>query len=249
MDDASRAELWSRIAGGRGRSLAEPPPAAGAARVWRCRCCSWARCWSSAAAALAAGGVIELGSPARLPFSIYPSAREGYGALQPGTVRMIPIHAPDPAGGPDWGMRVLGTTRGEGCIQVGRLLDGKLGAIGQDDAFGNDGRFHELPVSAAFDIDRLCACSTAAGRLFTNVTADERPASGWIGTGGRLDGCVPATAGPYEKGLRLTRRERADGAQTCADLPPGGPAQHVLRPARPAGEEHHLHARRPPPHP
>ena len=61
-----------------------------------------------ATGALAAGGVIELGSPARLPFSALGSGspREGTGALVPGTVRAIPIAAPDPAGGPEWGMRI-----------------------------------------------------------------------------------------------------------------------------------------------
>jgi hypothetical protein len=162
------------------------------------------------AGALAAGGVIKLGSPAKLPFSTVGNVHEGYGALVPGTVRLLPIAAPDPAGGPDWGMRALSTTRGEGCLQIGRLLDGKLGALGQDHAFGNDGRFHELPVSAAFDSNG-CALLDGRGRLFTNVTADERPASAWVGTGGRLGGCVPATAGPYEKGLRLTRREKTQG--------------------------------------
>jgi hypothetical protein len=163
-------------------------------------------------------GLIELGAPAKLPFSLLRNSHEGYGALVPGTVRMLPIAAPDPAGGPDWGMRVLSTTRGQGCIQIGRLLDGKLGALGQDDAFANDGRFHELPVSAAFDING-CALLDGKGRLFTNVTADERPASAWIGTGGRLGGCVPATAGPYEKGLRLTRQERAMGLKPVPICP------------------------------
>ncbi|MDQ2897552.1 MAG: hypothetical protein M3Y09_18255, partial [Actinomycetota bacterium] len=102
------------------------------------------------------------------------------------------------------------TTRGQGCIQIGRLLDGKLGAIGQDYAFGNDGRFHELPVSAA-DFNG-CALLDARGRLFTNVTADERPASAWSGSG-PANGCVPPTAGPYEKGLRITPEERAHGAK------------------------------------
>jgi hypothetical protein len=172
-----------------------------------------------AAATLAASGVIKLGSPAKLPFSVLSGSREGSGALIPGTVHMLPIAAPDPAGGPDWGMRVLSTTRGQGCIQVGRLLDGKLGALGQDDAFGNDGRFHELPVSAAFDTINGCALLDGKGRLFTNVTADERAASAWIGVGGRLGGCVPATAGPYEKDLRVTRREKEMGlkpAPICA---------------------------------
>jgi hypothetical protein len=168
--------------------------------------------------ALAAGGVIQLGSPAKLPFSLERNSHEGSGALVPGTVRMLPIAAVDPAGGPDWGMRVLSTTRGEGCIQIGRLLDGKLGALGQDGAFANDGSFHELPVSAAFDING-CALLDGRGRPFTNVTADERPASAWIGTGGRLGGCVPASAGPYEKGLRLTRREREMGQRPAPICP------------------------------
>ena len=157
-------------------------------------------------------GLIQLGAPAKLPFSLDGNPREGSGALVPGTVRMLPIAAPDPAGGPDWGMRVLSTSRGEGCLQLGRIVDGKLGALGQDDAFANDGRFHELPASAAFDFDG-CALLDGSGRLFTNVTADERAASAWIGTGGRLCGCVPQSAGPYEKGLRLTRQEREHGAK------------------------------------
>ena len=157
-------------------------------------------------------GLIQLGAPAKLPFSLYGNPHEGSGALVPGTVRMLPIAAPDPAGGPDWGMRVLSTTRGVGCLQLGRIVDGKLGALGQDGAFANDGRFHELPVSTAFDINS-CALLDGKGRLFTNVTADERAASAWIGAGGRLGGCVPPSAGPYEKGLRLTRQEREHGAK------------------------------------
>ena len=160
-------------------------------------------------------GLIELGAPAKLPFSLYGNAQEGSGGLVPGTVRMLPIAAPDPAGGPNWGMRVLSTTRGEGCLQLGRIVDGKLGALGQDGAFANDGRFHELPVSAAFGVN-TCALLDGKGRLFTNITADERAASAWIGVGGRLGGCVPPSAGPYEKGLRLTRQEREHGAKPAA---------------------------------
>jgi hypothetical protein len=153
-------------------------------------------------------GVIRLGSPAKLPFSVLSGPGEGYGALVPGTVRLLPIAAPDPAGGPDWGMRELSTTRGEGCLQFGRVVDGKLGALGEDYAFHDDGRFHELPVSGD---ENGCVALDAKGRLFTNVTADDRPASAWIGTGQALGGCVPPTAGPYEKGLRLTARERKLG--------------------------------------
>lgn len=219
-DDSGRAALWQRI-------LAEEGPAApsmpdskrGGAAVRR----PTLRMLVSVAAALlaltgvalAASGVIRFGSPARLPFSMYPDAREGAGALVPGTVRMLPIAAPDPTGGPDWGMRELSTSRGEGCLQIGRLLDGRLGALGRDGAFGDDGRFHELPVTAAFDIDG-CALLDGRGRLFANVTADERAASAWVGVGGRLGGCVPPSAGPYEKGLRITPAERARGVRPPA---------------------------------
>jgi hypothetical protein len=157
-------------------------------------------------------GLIKFGSPAKLPFSIYGNPKAGSGALVPGTVQMLPIAAPDPAGGPDWGMRMLSTTRGEGCLQVGRLLDGKLGVLGRDYAFHNDGRFHELAVSAGESING-CALLDGHRRLFTNVTADDRPASAWVGTGGRLGGCVPQTSGPYEKGLRLSQREKEMGAR------------------------------------
>jgi hypothetical protein len=216
VDEAARAELWRAIRAGEGqRSALLPAPRT---RLARPLLLIAPLLLVLAAGALAAGGVIEFGSPAKLPFSMLPSPREGSGALVPGTARLLPIAAPDPAGGPDWGMRELSTTRGEGCLQVGRLVDGKLGALGQDYAFGNDGRFHELPVSAAFNIDG-CALLDGRGRLFTNVTADERPASAWIGIGQRLGGCVPATAGPYEKGLRLTRRERAMGLRPAPICP------------------------------
>ncbi len=215
IDDRARAELWRRLLAEQAQR-SEPAPVRRRRRIVRRPMLLIAPLvLVLAAGALAAGGVIEFGSPAKLPFSLLGNAREGSGSLAPGTVRLLPIHAPDPAGGPDWGMRVLSTTRGEGCIQIGRLLDGKLGAIGQDGAFGNDARFHVLPVSAAFN-SIGCTLLDGSGRLFTNVTADERPASGWIGDGGRLGGCVPASAGPYEKGLRLTRRERAEGARPAA---------------------------------
>jgi hypothetical protein len=223
VDDTGRAEVWRRIVAAQppfDSPAASAPPAPGRRRPTVRVLLAGVAALLVCAAALAAGGVLEQGSPARLPFSVMGdgNAREGTGALVPGTVRTIPIAAPDPAGGPEWGMRILSTTRGEGCIQVGRLLDGKLGALGQDDAFGNDGRFHELPVSTFFSING-CALLDGRGRLFTNVTADERPASAWGGVGGHFGGCVPATAGPYEKGLRLTPAERARGARPVPICP------------------------------
>ncbi len=68
------------------------------------------------------------------------------------------------------------TTRGVGCLQVGRLLDGRLVALGQDGAFGNDGRAHELPLST--NVERLnCSFVDGRGRIFDSVTIKSQAAS------------------------------------------------------------------------
>ena len=213
----ARAELWRRIEAGEGSAA----PLLADSRGGRLR--PFARTALIFAAlvlvtlgALAAGGVIEIGSPAKLPFSVFGGGTTGDGALLPGSVHKLPIAAPDPAGGPPWGMRELATSRGSGCLQFGRIVEGKLGALGEDNAFGDDGRFHELPAAAS-----LSGCELLDGdhRLFANVVSDARPASAWPGVGGHSSGCVPPTAGPYEKGLRLTPAERAHGARPAAICP------------------------------
>jgi hypothetical protein len=140
---------------------------------------------------LALGGVIEIGKPAGPGFS---ATQAGYGPLAPGTSHLLSISAPDPRGGPAWGMRVFSTKRGVGCIQVGRLLGDRLGVLGQDGAFGNDHRFHEVPAGSEI---RFFACSAldGNGRIFNNVVVGDQPASGWSGYGS----CVPATANRAER--------------------------------------------------
>jgi hypothetical protein len=133
------------------------------------------------AAALAAVGVIRLGAPASAPFELN-APRFGLGALAPGSGRLLPVSSADPAGGPRWGMRVVSTTRGVGCIDVGRVLHGRLGAFGQDGAFHNDGRFHEFPAHGLFG-GAVCANLDANGRLFDTVGSDVVPASGDPGDG------------------------------------------------------------------
>jgi hypothetical protein len=148
-------------------------------------------------AALAAGGVIQIGAPAEtgVPGALRLSELRGGGIVK-GTVRVLPVSTPDPAGGPPWGMRVYSTKVGEGCVQVGRLLDGKLGAIGQDNAFRDDGQFHEFAVGT-FGARRTCSLLDGNDRLFVNATVGDLPASAWEGF---VRGtCVPSTAGPYER--------------------------------------------------
>ncbi len=142
-----------------------------------------------ATAALSLGGVIEVGSPAKPEYSA-----AQFGALTPGSARLEPVSAPDPAGGPAWGLRVYSTKLGVGCLQVGRLLDGRLGALGEDGAFNDDGQFHEVKPGGSV-MFYACSALDGDGRVLYNVTEDNVPASGWLGLGG----CAPATATAAEK--------------------------------------------------
>jgi hypothetical protein len=107
-----------------------------------------------AAAAFAATQIIGFGAPVTVPRGgEHPSNSTGIGRPVPGAKRgqvsaqPLPLSVPDPAGGLPWGMRIVQTTRGVVCLQVGRLLDGRLGILGQDGDFKDDGLFHELPPS------------------------------------------------------------------------------------------------------
>ncbi len=145
------------------------------------------------AGALAAGGVIRIGTPAE-PIKGFTTSPRGGGVVA-GTDRLLALTAPDPGGGPPWAMRVLSTKAGEGCVQVGRLLDGKLGAIGQDSAFHDDGLFHAFALDSTF-AKSACTLLDGNGRIFLNATVGDMPASAWVGYGG---GCVPRTATHAER--------------------------------------------------
>jgi hypothetical protein len=130
----------------------------------------------SAAVALAASGLIQTGAPVTpLPGQRF-TPTTGYGVPIAASVRLLPISAPDPAGGPPWGLRYLQTTRRLGCVEVGRLVDGRLGVLGRDGSFGDDGRFHELPADVFEPLD--CAPLDGRGQAFIALTFHGRPASG-----------------------------------------------------------------------
>jgi hypothetical protein len=93
------------------------------------------------AIAVAATGVLS-GSPVKEQGRLSPNA--GFGVPAPGGSRLLGLRAPDPQGGLPWGMRLVHTTRGEICVQIGRLDDDQLGQLGIDGAFHDDGRFHPL---------------------------------------------------------------------------------------------------------
>jgi len=199
VDESERARLWQLIAATSGAGAGAVPgssaPAPPRPQIRRLLLIIPALLVLTAGA-LAAGGVIHIGAPAERGQRGGFSTLRG-GGLVKGTVRLLPISTPDPAGGPPWGLRVFSTKEGEGCVQVGRLIDGKLGAIGQDNAFGNDGQFHEF-AEESLTAKRACNVLDGNQRIFLNATVGDIPASAWVGSGYGI-GCVPSTASHAER--------------------------------------------------
>lgn len=113
-------------------------------RGWRLALIACGCLLASATIALAATGVILAGAPVRP--ETQPNPAVGQGAPVPGASRLLSLRVPDPEGGLEWGMKVVRTTRGELCIQVGRVQGTQLGQLGIDGVFHDDGRFHAMPA-------------------------------------------------------------------------------------------------------
>ncbi|HEX3873835.1 MAG TPA: hypothetical protein VHW26_06795 [Solirubrobacteraceae bacterium] len=153
-----------------------------------------------AAAALAASGAFTTGAPVRPGVGDLTHPRSGDGGVRPGGVSRILAETPDPAGGPPWGLRVIRTTRGLVCLQVGRVVGGRIGVLGQDDLFSDDGRFH--PLAAAVNTPSFfCYPPDADGHLFV-ATGDVLPASGYELRFSGPDTIAPA-GGCAEGGLKI----------------------------------------------
>lgn len=128
-----------------------------------------------ATAALAAAGVFATGTPIGPNVPLTPNANVGVAI--PGGAQLLALRVPDPSGGPPWGLRMVRTTRGLVCLQIGRIADGEIGALGQDGAFANDGRLH--PFSVNYEEFGASACATldAGGNGFFSATWQALPAS------------------------------------------------------------------------
>jgi hypothetical protein len=125
------------------------------------------------------------------PDVLYPaSASSGLGKAIPGT-RMLPIQVADPDGGPPWGLRLVKTTRGDTCIQVGRVEYGELGSLGIDYSWGNDHKFH--PISPNDGVADTCGATDGAGHGFVSSAEDGWPASAYTpsdyGSGAAVSYC------------------------------------------------------------
>ena len=89
--------------------------------------------------AAAATGTFPIGKPIKPR----PANRTGPAAEQPvrGSGQVAAIRTADPDGGPPWGVREFRTATGRSCLQAGRVVNGRLGLI------GDDGAFHEVPLA------------------------------------------------------------------------------------------------------
>jgi hypothetical protein len=134
----------------------------------------------------AAVGVFRAGTP--VGPEVRPSPTAGEGVAIASSVKLLPVRVADPGGGPPWGLRVLRTTRGLTCLQVGRVEFGTVGVLGEDGAFSNDRRFHPLSENRHVPFD--CAVTDAHGNGFLNVIERGFPASGLIGETAATGGCL-----------------------------------------------------------
>jgi hypothetical protein len=113
-------------------------------------------------------------------------------------------------------MRVLSTTRGLGCVQVGRLLDGQIGAVGQDGAFADDGLFHPLP-STAISTGTTCELLDGAGQTFIAGVDEAVAASGVVQDCRESHVQLPAEIPPSVR-ARIRRLEQATPVCPAQDL-------------------------------
>jgi hypothetical protein len=197
-----------------------------------------------AAAVVAAGAAVA--NPKGVGFD---DPKSGWGVPVAKTIRLAALSVPDPAGGPAWGIRSLATTRGMGCVQIGRVQDGRLGVIGQDGAFNDDGRFHEM--GAGVLTGAMCAPQDGAGHAFLAVVHRGFPAGGLergcvVKPSSSVTGVTPCPAadarlayfgllGPAAKAITYRGADGAVATQEVAG--PEGAYLVVLEPdaARPAG--------------
>ncbi|MGH2865873.1 MAG: hypothetical protein ACRDJX_11585 [Solirubrobacteraceae bacterium] len=147
-----------------------------------------ATCLVATGSALAASGVFQTGTP--VAPEVAPIATVDAGAPIPRSVRLLSLRVADPDGGPPWGLRTIKTTRGLMCVQLGRIVDGRIGVLGKDGAFHDDGRFHPLSIDYFDAGSSNCATQDAHGNAFLNEEAFGVPTDGLISGEGQVSvGC------------------------------------------------------------
>lgn len=158
----------------------------------------------------AVDGWFSSGAPDQFPRV---PASVGVGAVLPHGDRLLSLRVGDPDGGPPWGLRLVRTSRGDTCVQVGRVEDGELGSLGIDDAWHDDHLFHPIePNDFAADV---CGETDGAGNGFVSQTQDGVEASANASTGAQEANCQIAR-------IVSTLRLR------LSQLPKGSPLRKIL---------------------
>lgn len=110
-----------------------------------------------------------------------PAQRASLPEMDAGTSRLTTLRAPDPEGGLPWGLAVARSKDGQVfCAQVGRVQGERLGVIGRDGTFNDDGRFHPLSVNA--NQGGVCGGMPPGGDLRLASDGPPIPASGFTGS-------------------------------------------------------------------
>jgi hypothetical protein len=118
-----------------------------------------------AAATAGAALLLSSGETVAPAFVLPATPSSGLGEPVPQTLGLLPMRAADPEGGPAWGMRVIRTSRRLLCLQAGRVMGSRLGALGSGYAFHGDKRFHPFLPDDAISTD-ACPAVGASGSAF-----------------------------------------------------------------------------------
>lgn len=146
----------------------------------------------SGAAVAAAVGVLDTGTP--VPRSSGPAQPKPVASGE--GLTLARVHAPDPDGGPPWGIGTYDAIpapaaarvpdgiaaqfhKPVACLVVGRVQNGQLGVVGRDGVFRNDGRFHQLAPAA--QSSSVCGGRTKDGAFVSFSSGPPIPASGYTG--------------------------------------------------------------------
>jgi hypothetical protein len=186
------------------------------------------------AVAVAATGLLN-GTPVKEPERT-PTPNSGDGVPVPGGSHLLALRAADPQGGLPWGMRLVHTTRGVTCVQIGRLHDGQLGQLGIDGAYHDDGRFHPLSrdILPSFDGYASIICILPGQTVMGNSPTQDRNAEWMVGpqkvkpTAQDLRSISYGLLGPHAVSITY---QTATGTQT-RHVSPGSGAYMIVQPVR-----------------
>jgi len=158
--------------------------------------------------ALAAAGVFKTGTA--VGPDVPSNANALLGVAVPSSVQVLPLSVSDPAGGGSWGLRFQRTTRGLVCVQYGRLVGGRIGVLGEDGIFGDDGRFHPLATNYYSQYGGGCADADTRGDAVFNTLVEKVPLAGLQPDGFCFSELTRQRHGPCGLDRLFTRPSAAD---------------------------------------